>query len=250
MRAAAIIRLCDMGPCDAALPGGDDTLTGLQRWRLRRDRPPRRPRLSLLSHQLPLVHGPAHLPERCALDRCRDRRGQSRRTRARKSRRRRRRLVRGMTRMGDKIAARGRDEERRGHRLTAASCFMRATRYYQTGERFIQPRSERSMAVYATSVKIFKDAAAIIRHPRIESVEVPYDGTSLPALLVHPEPSAAGSKPASCMVFFDGFDVTKELQYGYGVPDLAARGIGCLIVDGPGNGESVRFRNLPLIAET
>ena len=30
------------------------------------------------------------------------------------------------TRMGDKIAARGRDEERRGHRLTAASCFMRA----------------------------------------------------------------------------------------------------------------------------
>src|SRR5499425_996901 len=57
------------------------------------------------------------------------------------------------TRMGDKVAARGRDEERRGHRLTAASCFMRATRYYQTGERFIQPRSERSMAVYATSVK-------------------------------------------------------------------------------------------------
>ncbi len=52
------------------------------------------------------------------------------------------------------------------------------------------------------------------------------------------------------MVFFDGFDVTKELQYGYGIPDLAARGIGCLIVDGPGNGESVRFRNLPLIAET
>ena len=52
------------------------------------------------------------------------------------------------------------------------------------------------------------------------------------------------------MVFFDGFDVTKEIQYGYAVSDLAARGIGCLIVDGPGNGESVRFRNLPLIAET
>ena len=154
------------------------------------------------------------------------------------------------TRMGDKIAARGRDEERKGHRLTAASCFMRATRYYQTGERFIHPCSQRSMAVYATSVKIFKDAAAIIRHPRIEPVEVPYDGTSLPALLVHPAPDATGSKPAPCMVFFDGFDVTKELQYGYGIPDLAARGIGCLIVDGPGNGESVRFRNLPLIAET
>ena len=34
------------------------------------------------------------------------------------------------------------------------------------------------------------------------------------------------------------------------MPDLVARGIACLIVDGPGNGESVRFRDLPLIAET
>jgi dienelactone hydrolase len=154
------------------------------------------------------------------------------------------------TRMGDKIAARGRDEQASGHSLTAAACFLRASRYYQTGERFIHPRSERSMEVYAKSVEIFRDAAAIIRRPRIEPVEVPYDGGSLPALLVHPDHAVAGARPAPCMVFFDGFDVTKELQYGYGVPELAARGVGCLIVDGPGNGESVRFRNLPLIAET
>ena len=46
------------------------------------------------------------------------------------------------TRMGDKIEARGRDAESDGHKRTAASCFMRATRYYQTGERFMQPRSQ------------------------------------------------------------------------------------------------------------
>ena len=55
-------------------------------------------------------------------------------------------------RMGEKIEARGRDALRAGHKLTAASCFMRATRYYQTGERFIHPRSQRSMDVYARSV--------------------------------------------------------------------------------------------------
>jgi dienelactone hydrolase len=154
------------------------------------------------------------------------------------------------TRMGEKIEARGRAEEANGHRRTAASCFLRASRYYQTGERFIHPRSARSMEVYAKSVRIFKDAAAIIRYPRIEPVEVPYEGTSLPALLVHPDPAVTRSQRAPCMVFFDGFDVTKELQYGYGIPELVARGVGCLIVDGPGNGESVRFRNLPLIAET
>ncbi len=154
------------------------------------------------------------------------------------------------TRMGDTIEARGRAAEKDGHKLTAASCFLRATRYYQTGERFLQPKSQRGMDVYAKSVKTFRDAAAIIRSPRIEHVEIPYQGTSLPALLVHPDRDAAGSRPAPAMVYFDGFDVTKEIQYGYAVPDLAARGVGCLIVDGPGNGESVRFRNLPLIAET
>ena len=153
-------------------------------------------------------------------------------------------------RMGERIEARGRDAQSNGHARTAASCFLRASRYYQTGERFIHPRSQHSMDVYAKSVKIFRDAAGIIRHPRIEAVEVPYEDASLPALLVHPDAAAGGSQRAPCMVFFDGFDVTKELQYGYGIPDLAARGIGCLIVDGPGNGESVRFRNLPLIAET
>ena len=153
-------------------------------------------------------------------------------------------------RMGEKIEARGRDALRAGHKLTAASCFMRTTRYYQTGERFIQPRSQRSMDVYARSVTLFKDAAAMLRRPRIEPVEVPYENTSLPALLVHPDREATGARAAPAMIFFDGFDVTKELQYGYGIPDLAARGVGCLIVDGPGNGESVRFRNLPLIAET
>jgi hypothetical protein len=52
------------------------------------------------------------------------------------------------------------------------------------------------------------------------------------------------------MVFFDGLDVTKEIQYFKGVSDLVARGIACLIVDGPGNGESIRFRNLYLHHET
>jgi dienelactone hydrolase len=153
-------------------------------------------------------------------------------------------------RMGDRIETRGREAERASHKLTAASCFLRASRYYQTGERFIHPRTQRSMDIYAKSVNLFKDAAAIIPRPKIEPVEIAYEGTTLPALLVHPDRDAARGHPAPAMVFFDGFDVTKELQYGYGIPDLAARGIGCLIVDGPGNGESVRFRDLPLIAET
>ncbi len=154
------------------------------------------------------------------------------------------------TKMGDKVAALGIEAERTGHSKTAASCFLRATRYYQTGERFQQPKDEEGFAVYRKSVELFRKAAQHLGRPRIEHVEVPYDGTGLPAIFVHPEHAGAAPSPAPAMIYFDGFDVTKEIQYGYAIPDLATRGIGCLIVDGPGNGESVRFRNLPLIAET
>ena len=152
-------------------------------------------------------------------------------------------------RMGNVVEARGRDAEKKGHKLTAAACLMRAAHYYQIGERFLQ-HGPRSPAVYKKAVKSFADGAAMLKRPRIESVEVPYGDKTLPALFVHPAPEAAQAKPAPAMVFFDGFDITKEIQYFKGVPELAARGIACLIVDGPGNGESVRFRDLPLIAET
>jgi dipeptidyl aminopeptidase/acylaminoacyl peptidase len=48
------------------------------------------------------------------------------------------------------------------------------------------------------------------------------------------------------VVFFDGLDITKELQFLRGVPDLVRRGISCLVLDGPGNGEAIRFHGLPL----
>jgi len=141
----------------------------------------------------------------------------------------------------------GRERGATGHDVTAAGALFRAALYYHVGERFLQPKSVDGLAAYTRGVECFRDAAARRRRPRIEPVEVPYEGTSLPALFVHPE-GAKGRAPA--MVFFDGFDITKEIQYFKGVPDLVARGVGCLIVDGPGNGESIRFRNLPLHHQT
>ena len=49
-------------------------------------------------------------------------------------------------------------------------------------------------------------------------------------------------KRPPCVVFFDGLDVTKEIQYMRGVPDLIKRGISVLVMDGPGTGEAIRFR--------
>jgi pimeloyl-ACP methyl ester carboxylesterase len=135
-----------------------------------------------------------------------------------------------------------------GRTASAAAYLLRAANYFHVGERFLQPKSE-GLDAYRRGVDCFRDAARLASNPRIEHVEVPFEGGSLPALMVH---AAASNRPGRvpAMVFFDGFDITKEIQYFKGVPDLVARGIACLIVDGPGNGESVRFRGLYLRHDT
>jgi dienelactone hydrolase len=143
----------------------------------------------------------------------------------------------------------GREHLAAGRSATAAKYLFRAANYYHVGERFLQPKSD-GLAEYWRGVECFRDAARHTVRPRIEHVEVPFEGATLPALLVHAEQPTGKSGRAPAMVFFDGFDVTKEIQYFKGVPDLAARGIACLIVDGPGNGESVRFRGQYLRHDT
>ena len=68
---------------------------------------------------------------------------------------------------------------------------------------------------------------------KIEIVEVPFEDGSLPGYFVHAQNPK--SKRAPCVVFFDGLDVTKEIQYMRGVPDLIKRGISVLVMDGPGH---------------
>jgi pimeloyl-ACP methyl ester carboxylesterase len=153
------------------------------------------------------------------------------------------------TREAAAVEAAGRSHLTAGRKATAATYLLRAANYYHVGERFLQPKSE-GLDAYRRGVECFRDAARSVARPRIEHVEVPFEGSSLPALLVHAEPGAGKSGKAPAMVFFDGFDVTKEIQYFKGVPDLVARGVACLIVDGPGNGESVRFRGLYLRHDT
>jgi len=136
-----------------------------------------------------------------------------------------------------------------GRTTSGAQYLQRASAYYHVGERFLQPKSEAGNDAYMRGVRALRDAAEYLKRPRLEHVEIPYDGTSLPAIYVHAEPVNGGG-PVPAVVFFDGLDITKEIQYFKGVADLVARGIACLIVDGPGNGESIRFRNLYLRHDT
>ena len=141
--------------------------------------------------------------------------------------------------VADGVRALAEKFESTGHRVSAAGAYLRACNYYQMAERFRTPKDAKALAAFKTGVDCFHKHAKLT-DIKIEIVEVPMGKESLPGYFV-PAPSAKG-KRVPCVVFFDGLDVTKEIQFMRGVPDLIKRGISCLIMDGPGTGEAIRFR--------
>ena len=129
------------------------------------------------------------------------------------------------------------------HPVSAAPFYLRASHYYQMGERFRTPKDEKALATYQRSIDCFHNFVEQT-DLNIEIVEIPFEGKSMPGYFVHAQ--NAKSERTPCVVFFDGLDVTKEILFVMGTPELIKRGISVLLVDGPGTGEAIRFRNMVL----
>ncbi len=126
-----------------------------------------------------------------------------------------------------------------GREMTAGNYYLRAGMYYFTGERFVPPgEDKRALGRKALDCQ---QAGLRRRYPNIEFVEVPYEGTTLPALFMK-APGVSGRAPT--VVVFDGMDNCKEMSVLFAGLEFAARGMHTLAIDGPGQGESLRLRGL------
>jgi pimeloyl-ACP methyl ester carboxylesterase len=111
--------------------------------------------------------------------------------------------------------------------------------YYFTAERFIAPGADkREMGRKAIACQT---RGILRRYPNVERVEVPYEGASLPALFMK---APAAGRRAPTMVAFDGLDNCKEMNVLFNGLEFAARGWHTLAIDGPGQGESLRLRDI------
>ena len=142
--------------------------------------------------------------------------------------------------MAQRIEGFGDAEEALGHRLTAGAYYLRAAIYYFCGERFVPP-SERKWDTYRACLRCFAKGVAR-RYPQIERVDLPYEGTTLPAWFLKAE---GASGPAPTVVMFDGLDNAKEMSVLFGGVEIARRGIHVLAIDGPGQGEALRLQGIP-----
>lgn len=138
-----------------------------------------------------------------------------------------------LERAADLAAAEKRD-------ATAGNYYIRAGNYYFTGERMVPPGAQKT-GIYKKSLRCFHEGFRR-RYPNIEFVDVPYEGSALPAYFMK---SAAAKGPAPTVVLFDGLDNCKEMSVLFGGLELAHRGFHVLAIDGPGQGEALRLRHLP-----
>ena len=136
-------------------------------------------------------------------------------------------------------------DEEAGHFLSAGRKYLRACMYYFAAESTVNNHDPRKLETYQKVLTTFKKGIQLSRHP-VEYVEVPFGKSSLPGFFV----SAPGSGPAPCLIFFDGFDGCKELNYLLTGQEFRSRGIALLTVDTPGVGEALRLRNMPLDIQT
>lgn len=143
------------------------------------------------------------------------------------------------TAMADFVAKKGDEAAAKGRNITAGNYYMRAGNYYYSAERFTK-LGEPKLAVYRKALRCYHAAMERL-YPEIERVDVPYEGKALAAYFV----KAKGvTGPAPTVVLFDGMDNSKEMSVIFGGVEFAKRGLNTLAIDGPGQAETLRLRNI------
>jgi dienelactone hydrolase len=138
----------------------------------------------------------------------------------------------------DRVAAVADQAAAEGRAITAGNHYMRAGNYYYSAERFIPPGPDK-IDMYRKALRCYHAAMERL-HPEIERVEVPYENASLPAYFV----KGRGNGQRPTVVLFDGMDNAKEMSVIFAGLDFAKRGINTLAIDGPGQAEALRLRNI------
>ncbi|MBU3720986.1 MAG: alpha/beta hydrolase [Burkholderiaceae bacterium] len=140
-------------------------------------------------------------------------------------------------RIGDRNWQRGLAEEKAGHIRTAMNCFLRAADYYRQAEFFLAPNDPRRLPTFEQMEACSKKFISYL-HPAGQAVEIPYEnGVSLCAYYVRaPYPQ----KKLPVLICMGGLDSIKDEMWFMQAHGALQRGISVLMIDGPGQGGTLR----------
>jgi len=135
-----------------------------------------------------------------------------------------------MAAMAVRVLQSGREARARGHRISARGHFLRASMYYRAAEYFADPFAPEGLQWGLASRESFL-AAAELMTDRIEAVQVPFEGKTLPGYFMTP---AVGADRGKTIVILTGFDGTGEELYFQAAAAALARRYNVLVAEGPG----------------
>ncbi len=151
-------------------------------------------------------------------------------------------FLRAWTALTDQLVGQAEEAEKAGHTRTAGQLYFRATNYLAQAERMLASSDPQRVPTYRRMLVLAQQAFAL-HSPRVGRVEIPYEGTTLPAYFS--QAPATDQGPAPVVVLVNGLDSTKEHMYASDHwHELAERGISCLMLDQPGTGEALRLQGL------
>jgi dienelactone hydrolase len=142
-------------------------------------------------------------------------------------------------RVADRNFFRGEEAERAGHIRTAMNCWLRAADYYRSAEFWLAADDPRRMKTYD---KCERASHKWLKYLPGEVVEIPYEkGVSMPAYFIKPK----GSGKFPVLISFGGLDSFKDELWFMTGRGAVQRGIAVLLVDGPGQGGTLRRHKIP-----
>jgi pimeloyl-ACP methyl ester carboxylesterase len=146
------------------------------------------------------------------------------------------------TLVADRLADEAAGQLKKGHKISARDSYLRACSYYRSAEFFLHanPQDARVKRAYERSVACYKASAALFTPP-IESVEIPYEGTTIPGYF---HPADSSGTPRKTLVLNNGFDGSAEEMHWMGARAAVDRGYNVLVFDGPGQFGTVHRQGL------
>ena len=144
--------------------------------------------------------------------------------------------------LANRILSRADASAAAGHLVSAREGYLRASTYFRTAEFYLhgEPADPRILATSRASQKAYAQAAKL-SGPTWESVEIPYEGTTLPGYFYKVDNSG---KPRPTLVYHGGFDSSLEEMFFFFAAAAIRRGYNCLTFDGPGQGSPMREQKL------
>ncbi len=147
------------------------------------------------------------------------------------------------TALGDKCMDEGAAAEKAGNMATSWFAYCRAVTYYQAAQFFLPFDHPKKISLYKKMLESFEKGTRGDK-PTPERVHVPYEDSFLYAYFVPTAVPDADGRRSPTIVWFGGLDSTAEEVYFCIAKDLSKRGMNVLVVDGPGQGASMRLNNI------